>query len=224
MISTVLFDLDGTLLDSAPDLAAALNEQLQKHQRPPVPYRLLRPHASSGARGMLRGGFDVGPESPEYHALKLEFLEIYERNLLAHTQFFPRVPDLLLNIERTGRRWGIVTNKAEHLTRPLLKHFELSERSACVVCGDTTPYSKPHPAPLLEAARRMSVAPIECLYVGDDERDITAARAAGMHSVAARYGYVGATTVPEHWGADGIIDSPMELLKLLSTSPYGGNR
>ena len=220
MISTVLFDLDGTLVDSAPDLAASLNIQLARRQQQPVPYRLLRPHASSGARGMLKIGFGIEPHAPEYDGLRREFLEIYESNLLVDTQLFPGVADLLRAIELSGRGWGIVTNKAQHLTMPLLSHLSMGKAPHCVVCGDTTPFTKPHPEPLLEAARRMSVSPDRCVYVGDDERDITAARAAGMRSVAAGYGYVGVTRSPEEWGADHLISAPLDLLNLLSAAPY----
>lgn len=220
MISTVLFDLDGTLVDSAPDLAASLNIQLERRQRPPVPYHLLRPHASSGARGMLKMGFGVEPSSPEYMGLRDEFLDIYACNLLVTTQLFPGVTDLLLAIELSGRGWGIVTNKAQRLTTPLLNQLEGIAAPGCLVCGDSTPYTKPHPAPLLEAARRMSVSPEVCLYVGDDERDIASARAAGMRSVAARYGYLGVTRDPEDWGADDVICAPLDLLNLLSAPPH----
>lgn len=220
MISTVLFDLDGTLVDSAPDLAASLNIQLARHHRPPVPYHLLRPHASSGARGMLAMGFGVDSSSPAYSELRDEFIEIYACNLLSSTQLFSGVSNLLLAIEQSGRSWGIVTNKAQRLTTPLLNQFAITAAPGCVVCGDSTPFAKPHPAPLLEAARQMSVSPAECLYVGDDERDIAAARAAGMRSVAARYGYLGVTRAPEEWGADDIICAPLDLLNLLSTSPH----
>lgn len=220
MISTVLFDLDGTLIDSGPDLAASLNLQLERHQQPSLPYHRLRPHASSGARGMLKMGFGVEPHSPHYDELKREFLELYGCNLLANTQLFPGVPNLVGEITRSGLGWGIVTNKARHLTTPMLDHLMSGMTPGCVVCGDTTPFTKPHPEPLLEAARRLSVSPANCLYVGDDERDILAAKAAGMRSVAAKYGYLGVSRAPEEWGADDLISAPLDLLNLLSTAPY----
>jgi 2-phosphoglycolate phosphatase len=220
MISTVLFDLDGTLVDSAPDLAAALNLQLERHQQPPVPYQMLRPHASSGARGMLKLGFGVGPGSPDYDELKREYLELYECNLLGRTQLFPGVPNLVLAITSSGLGWGIVTNKAQYLTTPLLGQLMSGLQPGCVVCGDSTPFIKPHPEPLLEAARRLSVPPDHCLYVGDDERDILSARAAGMRSVAATYGYLGVARAPEEWGADYLISTPLDLLNLLSNAPH----
>lgn len=220
MITTVLFDLDGTLVDSAPDLAAALNAQLEIRQKPPVPYSLLRPHASSGARGMIKAGFGLEPDAPEYPALRTEFLGIYERQLLVHTQLFVGVQDLLCGIVNMGRRWGIVTNKAEYLAKPLLEPLNLHTTLGCLVCGDTTPFIKPHPAPLLEAARRMEVDPSECVYVGDDARDISAARAAGMRSIAASYGYLGTHSQPDQWGADALLSEPLELLKLLSDGQY----
>lgn len=221
MISTVLFDLDGTLIDSAPDLAAALNEQRRKRDKQPLPYALLRIHASSGARGMIKAGFGVESTDDQYPGLRAEFLEIYEHDLLLRTQPFPEVPELLAAIEKSGRTWGIVTNKAEHLTIPLLSAFALTERAGCIVCGDTTPFTKPHPAPLLEAARRLSVDVNHCVYVGDDHRDIMAARAAGMHAIAAAYGYLGDASPPTEWGADGVLTRPYDLLKVLDTAPFG---
>jgi N-acetyl-D-muramate 6-phosphate phosphatase len=218
-ISTVLFDLDGTLVDSAPGLAFAVNEQRRRRQLAPVPYELLRPHASSGARGTIGAAFGVGANAPEYLQLRLEFLEIYERALLTDTQPFPDVPELLTAIEDSGRSWGIVTNKAEYLTVPLLDAFAFSTRASCIVCGDSTPHTKPHPAPLLEATRRLSVSADACLYVGDDERDIAAARAAGMGAIAAAYGYLGTGRPPTQWGADDVVHTPIELLKVLGISP-----
>lgn len=221
MISTVLFDLDGTLIDSAPDLAAALNEQRQRRNKPPLAYHSLRVHASSGARGMIKAGFAVESTEAEYQELRVEFLEIYTRDLLRRTQPFPEVLELLTAIEKSGRTWGIVTNKAESLAMPLLSAFALHERAACVVCGDTTPFTKPHPAPLFEAARRLSVDVNRCVYVGDDQRDIAAARAAGMYAIAAGYGYLGDGRPPIEWGADEILSRPSDLLKLLDIAPFG---
>lgn len=219
MISTVLFDLDGTLVDSAPDLAAALNEQRRRRRKPPVPYEMLRIHASSGARGMIKAGFAVDPGAPEYQDLRLEFLEIYERVLLLQTRPFPDIPELLTAIEQSGRNWGIVTNKAENLTMPLLHAFALKDRAGCIVCGDTTPFIKPNPEPLLEAARRLSTETRRCVYVGDDERDVVAARAAGMYAVAAAYGYLGNERPPTEWGAHMVVDTPLDLLKFLANAP-----
>jgi N-acetyl-D-muramate 6-phosphate phosphatase len=221
MISTVLFDLDGTLLDSAPDLAAAMNEQRRRRRMPSLPYELLRIHASSGARGMIKAGFGLETDAPEYQDLRLEFLEIYERDLLNETRPFPEVGELLTAIEQSGRAWGIVTNKSEYLTLPLLEAFSLHSRAGCVVCGDTTPFTKPHPAPLLEAARRLSVDPGLCVYVGDDQRDISAARAAGMRAVAAAYGYLGDGRPPTEWGADHVVQAPLDILELLSIRTTG---
>jgi len=215
MISTVLFDLDGTLVDSAPGLAFAVNEQRRRRQMCPVPYEHLRAHASSGARGMIKAGFGMDPSAPEYPVVRQEFLEIYERELLFDTQLFSGVTELLATIEKSGRHWGVVTNKATYLALPLLDAFGLLPKAACIVCGDSTPFIKPHPAPLLEAARRLSVVTDSCLYVGDDERDIMAARGAGMTSIAAAYGYLGTGRPPTHWGADEVVNSPIEVLKVL---------
>ncbi len=220
MISTILFDLDGTLIDSAPDLAAALNEQRRRRRKPPLPYHLLRLHASSGARGMIKAGFSVEANDLAYQELRDEFLEIYARELLLRTQPFPDVDNMLAAIERSGRTWGIVTNKATSLAMPLLDAFALTSRAACIVCGDSTPFTKPHPEPLLEAARRLSVTAEHCVYVGDDERDITAARAAGMRSVAAAYGYLGDSRPPSQWRADHVLAAPLDLLKLLASAPF----
>ncbi len=168
---------------------------------------------------MIKAGFAVDPSEPEYQDLRVEFLEIYERVLLIQTQPFPDVPELLTAIEQSGRTWGIVTNKAESLAMPLLNAFALKDRARCIVCGDTTPFTKPHPEPLLEAARRVYTAARRCVYVGDDQRDIVAARAAGMYAVAAAYGYLGNERPPTEWGADLVLDTPLDLLKFLANTP-----
>jgi 2-phosphoglycolate phosphatase len=211
----VLFDLDGTLADTAPDLGYALNQQRLARTMPELPIESVRSHASSGARGLLKIGFNIGPEDTGYEAMRDEFLDIYEKNLARSSDLFPGVPSLLTQIEQHGMPWGIVTNKAERFTFPLLRALGLLERAAVVICGDTTPHPKPHPAPLLAAAGKLGVPATRCLYVGDDERDVQAGQAAGMPVIVARYGYLGNGKPPEAWGADGYIDSAMELLDFL---------
>jgi phosphoglycolate phosphatase len=211
----VLFDLDGTLADTAPDLRFALNQQRLARGMPELPIETVRPHASSGARGLLRIGFGIEPGQNGYEALRDEFLDIYQENLARSSRLFPGVSVLLEQIELRGLRWGIVTNKAERFTFPLLRALTLIERAACVICGDTTSNPKPHPAPLLAAAEKLGVAPGHCIYVGDDERDVQAGHAAGMPVLVARYGYLGNGTPPEQWGADGFVDSPADVLDVL---------
>ena len=211
----VLFDLDGTLADTAPDLGFALNQQRLARGMPELPIEAVRSQASSGARGLLKIGFNIEPGQSGYDAMREEFLDIYERNLSRSTRLFPGVSALLEEVERHGLRWGIVTNKAERFTFPLLRALTLVDRAACVICGDTTPNPKPHPAPLLAAAEKLGIPARQCIYVGDDERDVQAGHAAGMPVVVARYGYLGNGTPPQLWGADGFIDAPEDLLIVL---------
>jgi 2-phosphoglycolate phosphatase len=209
----VLFDLDGTLADTAPDLAAAVNLMRTKRGLDAAPYLGLRPFASSGARGLIGAGFQITPEHPDYEAMRVEFLANYEAAIAVYSHLFSGVKELLSGLEQLNVAWGIITNKAERFTNPLIPQIELVN-AACVISGDTTPHAKPHPEPLLEAARRIKILPSECWYVGDDLRDIQAAQAAGMTSIAAAWGYCGATE-PTHWKADAILDSPLELLELV---------
>ncbi|MDY7538747.1 HAD-IA family hydrolase [Undibacterium sp. RTI2.1] len=209
----VLFDLDGTLADTAPDLAAAVNIMRSKRQLLPSPYVSLRPFASAGARGLLKAGFDVIPDHPEYDAMRVEFLENYANNIADQSKLFPNVQNLLKGLEELGIVWGVVTNKAARLTDLLIPLIGL-QNAACIISGDTTAHPKPHPAPLFEAARRINIKPQNCWYVGDDLRDIQAGNAAGMYTVAAAWGYCGAIE-PTHWKAGGIVDSPLELLELI---------
>jgi N-acetyl-D-muramate 6-phosphate phosphatase len=213
----VLFDLDGTLADTAPDLARVLNLQLRARGRPDVPDSALRQHVSHGARGMLRTGFGLGPEDAEYAALRDEFLDLYEEHLCEDTRLFPGMPEVLRMLEQRGIRWGVVTNKLERFALPLIQALGLATRAACVIGGDTSERAKPHPDPLLEASRRLGLEPRTCAYIGDDERDVQAARAAGMTPVIALYGYLGEGKPPREWGADLYIDQPLDLLKLLGT-------
>jgi len=206
----VLFDLDGTLADTAPDLAGAVNLLRTARGLAPTDYALLRPVASAGARGLIGAAFGITPQDDEYAALRDSFLENYANNIAVHSRLFDDVPALLEGLEKADIVWGIVTNKVMYLTEKLVPQIGLGH-AACVVCGDTTPHPKPHPAPLIEAAHRIGIAPEQCWYVGDDLRDIQAGQAAGMFTVAAGWGYCGETPVVA-WGADLTIDSPAQLL------------
>jgi 2-phosphoglycolate phosphatase len=214
-VRAVLFDLDGTLADTAGDLAAALNRVRADRSLPPMPLDVLRPHASHGARGMLGAAFGIGRESPEFESLSGMFLDYYAAALCEKTQLFGDAVEVLTEIERRGLHWGIVTNKATRFTLPILERLALSTRTVAVICGDTTANAKPHPEPLLAAALMLNIDPSDCVYVGDAERDIVAGRAAGMKTLIASYGYLGVHDTPEHWAADGVIHSLPELLDWL---------
>lgn len=213
----ILFDLDGTLADTAPDLAQALNKLRLERGMQPAPYESLRPYASAGARGLIGAGLGLTPEAAEYEALRIAFLNNYEAAIAVHSRLFDGVPELLARLDSAGIAWGIVTNKAMRFTDPLVPLIGLGH-AACVVSGDTTPHAKPHPAPLLEAAQRLGKAPQHCWYVGDDMRDIQAGRAAGMLTIAAAWGYCGSDG-PTQWNAHAIAQEPLELLQLISHIP-----
>jgi phosphoglycolate phosphatase len=212
----VLFDLDGTLADTAPDLGHALNLLRLARGLGELPLEAIRPHASAGARGLLRLGFGIGPDDPGFEAMKAEFLDLYERNLALDTTLFPGMPEALAELERRAVPWGVVTNKPQRFTLPLMQALELRDRSACVVCADMVDAPKPHPSSLLEAARRLQLPPSSCLYVGDDQRDMVAARAAGMDGVVALYGYLGDGGPPTEWGGAAMIETPTQLIEVLS--------
>jgi N-acetyl-D-muramate 6-phosphate phosphatase len=214
--SVVLFDLDGTVIDSAPDLAAAANAMRAKRGLDPVAYEHLRPRVGSGARGMVGAAFDIGPDDRQFEAMRVEFLQTYTRMLLERTRIFEAMHGVLDTIEASGLRWGIVTNKHERFTRPIVDGLGITERAVAVVCGDTTPHAKPHPAPLLEAAMRAGVHAADCVYIGDDARDVEAARAAGMPCAAASWGYIDADDDVAQWGADVVLREPNELLTWLA--------
>jgi 2-phosphoglycolate phosphatase len=211
----VLFDLDGTLADTAPDLGGAVNRMRLRRGLEALPIERLRPVASAGARGMLAAGFAVAPDEAGYEALRDEFLAEYESALDRDSRLFDGVPACLEALAARGLRWGVVTNKATRFTLPVLAGLGLAEGAAVVVAGDTTPHAKPHPAPLLEACARLGLEPRQAVYVGDDLRDMQAARAAGMPAIAAAYGYLGDGLDVAHWPCDARIDSPEALLSLL---------
>jgi phosphoglycolate phosphatase len=217
MIRAVLFDLDGTLADTAPDLAGALNALLEERRRPPLPVAVARPVTSSGARGMLKVGFGIDPGDADYDALRARFLDLYAERVCVETRLFAGIAELLAALDARAVPWGVVTNKAERFTRPLLEALELLERAACIVGGDTTTRAKPHPDPLLHAAQHIGIAAVHCLYVGDDLRDVQAARAAGMPVLAAAYGYLGIDGDPHAWGADAVIEHPLDVLNHLGS-------
>ncbi|WP_439519418.1 HAD-IA family hydrolase [Hydrogenophaga sp.] len=217
-VRAVLFDLDGTLIDSAPDLGAAADRMRQLRGMASLPLNRYRPMTGSGARGMLQVAFGITPAHADYGSLKEEFFTHYTECLLQRTQPFLEVQQLVEVLRERGLAWGVVTNKSERFTLPITRAMPLFSTAAAIVSGDTTPHAKPHPAPLLEAARRMSVSPAECVYVGDDERDIVAGRAAGMRTVAARYGYLGAGADVAAWGANAEVTSPLELLNFLEVA------
>ena len=214
-IGAVLFDLDGTLADTALDLGFALNEQRRRHGLNPLPHEVIRPQASHGTRGLLKVGFEVGTKSPEFDALRSEFLELYTAHICDHTVLFPGMAEVLDELEARKLRWGVVTNKPARFTLPLLKALNLEHRAACIISGDSTPNSKPHPEPLLTAAAQVRVKPAACLYVGDAERDVESAVAAGMQVLIANYGYLDAHDRPDTWGAHGRIDTPGDILRFL---------
>ena len=214
-IRVVLFDLDGTLIDSAPDMGAATNRMRQDRGLPALPLERYRHRAGSGARGMLEVAFGMAGDHPEYEAHKEEFFANYDLCLTERTRVFDGAGELVQELITRGLQWGVVTNKSSRYTVPLARAFAIFASATTIISGDTTAHTKPHPAPLLEAARRMGVSPADCLYVGDDERDVIAGRAAGMGTVAANYGYLGLKTDTRAWGADAIIDSPLGLLHCL---------
>ena len=215
-VRAVLFDLDGTLIDSAPDLAGAGNDMRAARGLPMLPLAHFRPMVGSGARGMLGRALQVQPGHPDFEALRDEFLQRYEARMTRETQVFAAMRPVLAALRDAGRPWGIVTNKATRFSEPLVRALGLLGEAATLICGDTPPHSKPHPAPLLEAARRLGVAPAECVYVGDDLRDVQAGRAAGMLTVAAAWGYLGEGEAIADWDAHHVVESPGELLKLLA--------
>ncbi|CAN7357008.1 HAD-IA family hydrolase [Acidovorax sp. LjRoot129] len=217
-IRAVLFDLDGTLIDSAPDLGAAADKMRTDRGLPSLPLERYRPMAGAGARGMLGEAFGMSPEHPEFLVMREEFFVNYESRMTELTTIFDGVPEMVGRILGRELAWGVVTNKSARFTEPLTRAIPLFQTAGAVVSGDTTPHAKPHPAPLLEAAARLKLSPEQCIYVGDDERDIVAGLAAGMGTVAATYGYLGIKSDPSEWGAHATIKSPLELLQLLAST------
>ena len=214
-IRTVLFDHDGTLADTAPDLAHALNALLSEEKRATLPYETIRPEVSHGAGAMIRLGFQIAPGEPEFDRLRQRFLVLYAENLSRHTRLFEGVPALLHALQNNGINWGIVTNKPSFLTDPLVAQLKPVPAPACVVSGDTVTNRKPHPEPMLHACAAAGSRPDQCVYIGDAERDIQAGKQAGMKTLVALFGYIGENENPERWGADGMIRSPLDILEWL---------
>jgi phosphoglycolate phosphatase len=215
--SSVLFDLDGTLLDTAPDLAHALNLVRAEEGLEALPYERIRPQVSNGARALVLLGFGGDERHPRFEIRRQRLLASYRDNLCRETRLFAGMESVLTTIERTGGRWGVVTNKPGWLTEPLLAQLGLLARAACVVSGDTVARRKPHPDPLLHAAQLAATAPANCVYIGDARRDAEAARAAGMGMLAAAFGYIEPTEDPAEWGADAIIATPAQILDWIET-------
>ncbi len=211
-IEAILVDLDGTLVDTAPDLVAVLNKLLTDRGRPPVPYAIARNEVSNGALGLLRLGFPQRSSDAELEPLRLEFLEVYTRDVCINSQLFKGLDSILSQLHEFATPWGIVTNKPHSMTVPLLKELDLPNPPGCVVSGDRLPQRKPHPAPLRLGADELGIDTERCVYVGDARRDIDAGRAAGMRTIAAAYGYIRAGDDPAHWGASALIRRPEELL------------
>jgi N-acetyl-D-muramate 6-phosphate phosphatase len=214
-VDAVLFDLDGTLVDSAPDLAGAANELRLTHGLPAMAFETLRPMVGTGARGMLDAAFGIGPDDTRFEALREDFLRRYEARILRETRVFARMEPVLAALEKRALPWGIVTNKVSRFSAPLVEGLGLMPRCAVLISGDSTAHTKPHPQPLLEAARRLGLAPERCLYVGDDRRDVQAGRGARMTTVVAGWGYLGRGESVADWAADAVLAQPDELLNWL---------
>ena len=211
-----MFDLDGTLVDTAPDLGYALNLQLKRHGKPQLSDTAIRPFASHGSRGLVGLGFAITPKDDNFLAMRNEFLAIYDTVFTRSPVLLPGMADLLQAIETKGLKWGIVTNKPRRFTMPIIESMGLHKRAASVVSGDDAPQPKPSPATLLMACEQIGVLPENCMYVGDAERDIQAGKAAGMKAVVALFGYIDVTDKPQDWGADALIKIPKELLDIFS--------
>lgn len=214
-IRTVLFDLDGTLADTAPDLAYVLNAVLQEQGREPLPYEAIRPVVSHGGIALIKHGFNIDESAPEFQHLRQRLLDIYRDNIARETRLFAGMAELLEQLEARGLNWGVVTNKPGWLTEPLLEQLGLRQRAATVVSGDTLAERKPHPAPMLLACKEAGSDATECLYVGDAERDIEAGRNAGMMTLIALFGYLGEHDQPESWQANGMVENAIQILDWL---------
>lgn len=213
MITTVLFDLDGTLVDTAPDMAHSLNLLLEEQGEKILPHGVIRPHVSNGSEALVKLGFGDALESSHLELLKKRYLEIYQQNVHVHSSLFPGMDKLLDEIEQAGKNWGVITNKPSWLTEPLLISMGLAERSACMVSGDTTSQRKPHPEPMYHACELIGVDATECVYIGDARRDIEAGNNANMKTIIATYGYIAEWEDMTSWGADALIDKPYEILQ-----------
>ena len=215
MISSVFFDLDGTLADTAPDLAAALNQVLHEQGKPTLPMESIRPSVSLGGNAMVKLAFSIEEDDPEFDGLRIRFLDIYQQRLHQDTHVFPGIDAVLDYLEGKNMTWGVITNKPEWLTNPVMDQLKLTKRAACIISGDTTEYSKPHPGSMLHACEVAQCDPETSLYVGNALRDIEAGRAAGMKTLTADYGYIANNENPDDWNADGKISKPEEIIDWL---------
>ncbi len=211
--SAILFDLDGTLVDTAPDLAFALTRLMEQEGLEALPYDMIRPVASHGSAGLLGLGFDISTDHDDYPSLQQRFLQLYQDNIARETCLFEGMEEVLSALEQAEITWGIITNKPAFLTDPLVDKLNLTHRAACVVSADTTPHSKPHPAPMLHACKVINLSPEQCIYIGDAARDIEAGKNANMRTVAALYGYLSDQDRPEKWHADASINHPRDILQ-----------
>ena len=222
-VSCVLFDLDGTLLNTAPDLTTALNKALLNFNYPEIPANTITPYISYGAAVMI----DTALEQQVSDSIKADILEwllnYYENHIAVNTHLYKGMSELLVTLEANGIPWGVITNKRERMTHPLMHALNLSSRSACIICGDTTAHSKPHPEPMLTACRQIQVSPEECLYIGDAQHDITAGKAANMKTLAATWGYLKPEDKPQNWGADALIHHPNEILDWITNQTHALN-
>ena len=212
MITAVFFDLDGTLADTAPDLAGALNQLLEEHGQSPLPFATIRPVVSHGGNALIQLAFGINESHPDFQTIRQRFLEIYHTRLHNSTHLFEGMEAVLETLEAKQITWGVITNKPAWLTNPLMEKLQLTGRAGCIVCGDSTSNPKPHPAPMLLACKLTRSEPASSLYVGDAERDVAAGRAAGMHTLVALYGYIDQNEAPEQWHAEGMISAPAEIL------------
>lgn len=218
MPEAMLFDLDGTLADTAPDLGGAMNRLLREQGREPMPLEMLRPHVSSGARGMIAASMGITPADAGYTNLQQRFLSIYEESLCVHTRLFAGMAELLGELDAKGIPWGVVTNKSQRFAIPLMEGLVLRQRCVCIVCGDSAQRAKPHVHPMQLASAVIGIGAGDCIYVGDDERDVISGRAAGMKTVVAGWGYLGDGKPPSDWGADGIAAAPQDILGIVTAN------
>lgn len=214
-LRAVLFDMDGTLLDTAPDFIAVIQAMRQARELPPVAEARVRDVVSGGARAMVLNAFDVAPDSAEFEALRLEFLDRYQQHCAVYSRLYDGMEQLLVDIEKAGLIWGVVTNKPVRFAEPIMQRLGLAERSSVLVCPDHVTRSKPDPEPMLLACDKLSLEPASVLFVGDDLRDIESGRAAGSRTAAVRYGYIHPGDDPSHWGADVVVSHPQELRSVL---------
>jgi phosphoglycolate phosphatase len=215
-IKAVLFDLDGTFADTAPDLAAALNHVRATKNLPPLPLEMLRPQASHGSIGLLKVGLNVTPDSPDFQTLRDIFLNHYTQHICVETTLFAGIAELVTELEHRSLAWGIITNKPHRFTVPLMEALGYAQRAACLISGDTCARAKPHPEPMLAACKLIKIAPEQCLYLGDDKRDMEAANAVSMRGIIVNYGYVSDDVSVQNWQAHGSVNHPMELLTYLN--------